>query len=283
MRSELGELLGCRRLTSALKQASKSHLAWLQAPAARVRARRGCAQRLGAQPRTPELAQRVVRVAGRQERNHLHALRVLGWSQGRVHKLLRGTQSALTAFERCPIGRTRATGRRLTRPTVSRVMSESEVKFRPPSWSAPPRARAWLEVRRTGDDSAPPLSTVPLDAPHATFGRGGGDVRVDDRRAERLRRASTRSFSAHATPRSAASRLHAALVHHQDGKWYLIDLGASNGTLVDGFAAQKHRPLRLRPGFGIRFGGDKAQLVYTLHTEEGCVTWRGLTESEDSH
>ena len=52
---------------------------------------------------------------------------------------------------------------------------------------------------------------------------------------------------------------------------YLIDL-SSGGTTVDNFRAERNRPLQVKHGFKLRFGGDKAALVYTLHVEEGCVT-----------
>ena len=58
-------------------------------------------------------------------------------------------------------------------------------------------------------------------------------------------------------------------MHHQNGKVYLIDL-SSGGTKVDDFAAERHRPLHLRHGFRLRFGGDRAALTYTLHLEEGA-------------
>jgi hypothetical protein len=49
--------------------------------------------------------------------------------------------------------------------------------------------------------------------------------------------------------RSAASRLHAAIVHHPSGKVYIIELNATHGTLVDSLRLEKHRPLQIKDGF----------------------------------
>jgi hypothetical protein len=48
---------------------------------------------------------------------------------------------------------------------------------------------------------------------------------------------------------SAASRLHAAVVHHPSGKVYIIELNATQGTLVDSLRLEKHRPLQIKDGF----------------------------------
>ena len=66
---------------------------------------------------------------------------------------------------------------------------------------------------------------------------------------------------------SAASRLHAAVVHHPSGKVYLIDLGSTRGTQVDALKLDKHRPLQLRDGFTLRFGCDLAAWVYTVRID----------------
>lgn len=121
--------------------------------------------------------------------------------------------------------------------------------FRPPAWATQPSCASWLEVKRVGEPH--PFTTIPIDAkPYTVFGRGGEgvNVQVDD---------------------PACSRVHAALVHHENGKVYLIELQASRGTFVvpSGVKAERHRPLSLKPGQGIKFG-DAATLSFTLCVAE---------------
>ena len=152
-------------------------------------------------------------------------------------------------------------------------MSDKETTFRPPSWAAQPQCRAWLEVREASNLAGPPLSTVRVDgAPYTTFGRAAEavDVHVDDGCAPRTLRTRHACASAHSSLAcSAASRLHAAIVHHETGKVYLLDL-SSSGTQVDTLRCEKHRPLKIHSGFRIRFGCAAAKLVYTVRIEEGA-------------
>jgi len=80
----------------------------------------------------------------------------------------------------------------------------------------------------------------------------------------------------HAGACSAASRVHAAVVHHETGKVYIIDLGSTRGTQVDSLQLEKHRPLGLKDGFRVRFGGEHAAWVYTVRIDSrgGCVHTR---------
>ena len=140
--------------------------------------------------------------------------------------------------------------------------------FKPPSWASAP------------------VATVRLDqGPHTTFGRAQDavDVHVDDRRVtEAVSRRVCRTLRVSIGPRSipdllphllrsAASRLHAAVVHHPSGKVYLIDLGSTRGTQVDALKLDKHRPLQLKDGFALRFGCDLASWVYTVRIDARCV------------
>lgn len=59
-----------------------------------------------------------------------------------------------------------------------------------------------------------------------------------------------------------ASRLHAALVHHRDGRLFLIDLKSSHGTVVDGKPVPAHKPVAMNDGSEVLFG--RAPQVSTL-------------------
>lgn len=56
-------------------------------------------------------------------------------------------------------------------------------------------------------------------------------------------------------PSSGASPMHAALVHHQDGRPYLIDLESASGTRVNGQAIPANKPTRLYANALVEFGG----------------------------
>ena len=43
---------------------------------------------------------------------------------------------------------------------------------------------------------------------------------------------------------SSFSREHAAIVHHTDGRLFLIDLASSHGTKLDGRPVPKNKPVR---------------------------------------
>jgi NIMA-interacting peptidyl-prolyl cis-trans isomerase 1 len=134
---------------------------------------------------------------------------------------------------------------------AERPAAEEAAKFRPPKWAAAPQCRAWLELREASQLTSPPTSVVRCDGGAVTtFGRAAEsvDVHVDD---------------------AAASRLHAAIVHHENGSVYLIDT-SSSGTQVDSLKCDKHRPLHLHSGYHIRFGAERARLVYTYVQEAGA-------------
>lgn len=50
----------------------------------------------------------------------------------------------------------------------------------------------------------------------------------------------------------SVSRHHAALVHHENGRLYVIDLNSAFGTTVNGKKLEKHKPTKL--GANVRFG-----------------------------
>jgi NIMA-interacting peptidyl-prolyl cis-trans isomerase 1 len=56
----------------------------------------------------------------------------------------------------------------------------------------------------------------------------------------------------------SASRQHAALVHHEDGRLFLIDLGSTHGTTLDGVPVAPNKPVQLRDGARLAFGTSPA-------------------------
>jgi peptidyl-prolyl cis-trans isomerase NIMA-interacting 1 len=68
------------------------------------------------------------------------------------------------------------------------------------------------------------------------------------------------------TLHESISRQHAALVHHRDGRWFLIDLKSAHGTSVRGRKITPYVPEQLVENDEISFG--KADRVYTLRSGE---------------
>mmetsp|Transcript_20183 Transcript_20183/g.60882 ORF Transcript_20183/g.60882 Transcript_20183/m.60882 type:complete len:267 (-) Transcript_20183:1163-1963(-) len=56
----------------------------------------------------------------------------------------------------------------------------------------------------------------------------------------------------------STSREHAAIVHHADGRLFLIDLASSHGTMLDGRPVPKNKPVELKNGSKLRFGNNPA-------------------------
>lgn len=90
--------------------------------------------------------------------------------------------------------------------------------FKPPSWASNPTQRATLW--RSDTDS------VPLNTPYTVIGREAG-IQVAD---------------------PSVSRAHAALVHHTDGRLYLIDLASREGTWLEGERVPPNKPVHVAPG-----------------------------------
>lgn len=59
----------------------------------------------------------------------------------------------------------------------------------------------------------------------------------------------------------SASRQHAALCHHNDGRIFLIDLGSTHGTFLDGSQMPANKPVVLKNGTKIKFGQMDAKFV----------------------
>lgn len=60
---------------------------------------------------------------------------------------------------------------------------------------------------------------------------------------------------------SYASSRHARIERHSDGRFWLVDVGSSNGTLLNGQAVRSNDPIPLDPGDVIAIG--KVQLKMT--------------------
>lgn len=74
-------------------------------------------------------------------------------------------------------------------------------------------------------------------------------------------------------PHSTVSTKHADL-HEEDGDWFLVDHGSTNGTTVDAVRLEKESPIRLQDGARVRFGtGPELQFVFASR-------WAKLLEGE---
>jgi len=110
----------------------------------------------------------------------------------------------------------------------------------PPSWAAPPtHTAARLTVEKSGE-------TV-------------DELEVGDHNMYTFGRSLTCDFQ---LEHPSASRQHAALVHHENGGVYLIDLKASHGTFINGKQLKPFEASLLREGAAITFGASSR--TYTL-------------------
>lgn len=58
------------------------------------------------------------------------------------------------------------------------------------------------------------------------------------------------------------SRLHAAVVHHEQGATYLVDLRSAHGTFVDGLRLTPLQPTLVAHGATIKFGGSSRSYAF---------------------
>mmetsp|Transcript_20876 Transcript_20876/g.45745 ORF Transcript_20876/g.45745 Transcript_20876/m.45745 type:complete len:257 (-) Transcript_20876:277-1047(-) len=108
-------------------------------------------------------------------------------------------------------------------------------KFEPPSWAGKPTPSTLFKVQSS---------------------EGGGehqeDIRLDEKSYYVFGR--TKESCDVVLDHGSASRMHAAIVHHTNGRLYIIDLGATQGTTVDGKKLVTHKPVQLVDGSKIKFG-----------------------------
>lgn len=120
--------------------------------------------------------------------------------------------------------------------------------FSPPEWASQPCRVATLEV--LSRPAGKRLETFPVDTKaYYTLGRQADqvDILLDS---------------------PSCSRVHAAIVHHNDGRLFIIDLQSTQGTLLDGKRVPPNKPIGLKKGSVIRFG--ELEVDYVLHCESSA-------------
>ncbi|GIL86207.1 hypothetical protein Vretifemale_14595, partial [Volvox reticuliferus] len=116
--------------------------------------------------------------------------------------------------------------------------------FNPPDWASQPCRVASLEVFSGGHREL----SIPVDIePYYTLGRAADQVSI--------------TLEHH-----SCSRVHAAIVHHTDGRLFLIDLQSTQGTLVDGRRISPNKPVLLKDKTRIRFGELESEYVVRCET-----------------
>eukprot|EP00873_Tetraselmis_striata_P040608 jgi/Tetstr1/460872/TSEL_006030.t1 len=131
--------------------------------------------------------------------------------------------------------------------------------FRPPEWAAQPCRMATVEVR---SESSSSIERHEIDGKaHYTFGRDATSCDIELRH-------------------SSCSRMHAAVVHHEDGRLFLIDLQSAHGTRIDGHAVQANKPMQLRNGATVTFGDLPNKYIFEC---EGGGEKRRPGDSGDKH
>ncbi|GLC44487.1 hypothetical protein PLESTB_000068100 [Pleodorina starrii] len=125
--------------------------------------------------------------------------------------------------------------------------------FNPPDWASQPCRVASLEVYTGGQR----VLSIPVDfQSYYTLGRASDQVSVT-------------------LDHPSCSRVHAALVHHTDGRIFLIDLQSTQGTLVDGRRVPPNKPVVLKDQTRIRFGDLESEYVLRC---ESAAEKRGAEE-----
>jgi peptidyl-prolyl cis-trans isomerase NIMA-interacting 1 len=103
--------------------------------------------------------------------------------------------------------------------------------FVAPNWAAEPTHKAHLTTSNTEVDVSTASSTV--------FGRdtsAGATIAIDN---------------------PSISKRHAAIVHHSDGRIYLIDLQSREGTRINGSRIPPNKPIKLTDGVTVQFGSNE--------------------------
>ncbi|KAL3155763.1 hypothetical protein ABBQ32_012780 [Trebouxia sp. C0010 RCD-2024] len=115
--------------------------------------------------------------------------------------------------------------------------------FQPPPWASQPSRVSSIEVVQDGRKQ----ESVPVDIKaFYVFGREP-----------------TTDF---VLPGPGASRTHAALVHHEDGKAYLIDLQSTHGTFIRDRRIPPNKPTLLTDSTVITFGSSQHKYIFRGET-----------------
>ncbi|GFR47805.1 hypothetical protein Agub_g9581 [Astrephomene gubernaculifera] len=128
--------------------------------------------------------------------------------------------------------------------------------FNPPDWASQPCRVATLEAFSGGQR----ILSLPIDTePYYTLGRAADQVSIG-------------------LDHQSCSRVHAAIVHHSDGRIFLIDLQSTQGTFVDGRRIPPNKPVVLKDQTRIRFGELESE--YVLRCESAAEKRAGEAPSE---
>jgi len=118
-------------------------------------------------------------------------------------------------------------------------MADSANKFKPPDWASQPCRTATLEI--VAEDGT--TQTQAIDAqPWYILGRVASvcDIVLDD---------------------PSTSRCHAALVHHQNGLLYIIDLQSTHGTTLNGKPLAPNKPTQVKQDAVLQFGTGPSKYI----------------------
>uniref|UniRef100_A0A7S1IET3 peptidylprolyl isomerase n=1 Tax=Eutreptiella gymnastica TaxID=73025 RepID=A0A7S1IET3_9EUGL len=119
--------------------------------------------------------------------------------------------------------------------------------FKCPDWAAQPRQGMYLDVCKGTDV----LDRLTIDAePYYLFGR---QENVVDFKLEH----------------PSVSRVHFALVHHQNGSVFVIDLGSGHGSAINNRRIDKNKPTKLDVGSTLQAGASTRTYVLRHDRSEG--------------
>eukprot|EP00668_Euglena_longa_P034100 GGOE01043837.1.p1 GENE.GGOE01043837.1~~GGOE01043837.1.p1 ORF type:complete len:343 (+),score=64.17 GGOE01043837.1:35-1063(+) len=117
--------------------------------------------------------------------------------------------------------------------------------FRCPEWATMPSKGIHLEVRRGADM----VDLLNIDEqPYYLFGRNQGVVDF-------------------VLEHPSISRVHFALVHHQHGGTYIIDLGSGHGTAINNRKLERNKPVKFEVNSALQAGASSR--TYVLRGDVG--------------
>jgi len=142
-------------------------------------------------------------------------------------------------------------------PRKTKALDELECEL-PPSWAAAPtHTKARLVVAKGGEV---------VD-----------ELEVGEHEMYTFGRSLTCDFQ---LEHPSASRQHAALVHHENGGVYLIDLKASHGTAVNGKPLKPFEAYLLREGAEVTFGASTRSYKLVGIPTAASSSWKDANDEE---